>query len=263
MKISIITVSYNSAETLRDIIESILHQTHKDIDYIVIDGASSDGSVELLREYEPKFDGRMRWVSEPDKGLYDAMNKGIRAASGDFVLFLNADDVFADYDVLSDVAEFIGLHPEADVIYGNSVQVFEYGSYQVRPGQAYLNHKMCISHQATFVRTELLRSHPFDTRFRYAADFEQLSHFYLSGAKFVHFDRDIAQVEMRGGTTFDHQIESANELYDIIASRGVDIEKERRSQLRRKRLVRFFKRYTPKFISYPLLRFLAERHKAL
>ncbi|MCR5276676.1 MAG: glycosyltransferase [Bacteroidales bacterium] len=259
-KISVVTVSYNTVHVIARTLESVLSQTYGNTEYIVIDGASTDGAAELIRSYADRID---HFVSEPDKGLYDAMNKGIRAASGDFVLFLNADDVFADYDVLGDVAEFIGLHPEADVIYGNSVQVFEYGSYQVRPGQAYLNHKMCISHQATFVRTELLRSHPFDTRFRYAADFEQLSHFYLSGAKFVHFDRDIAHVEMRGGTTFDHQIESANELYDIIASRGVDIEKERRSQLRRKRLVRFFKRYTPKFISYPLLRFLAERHKAL
>lgn len=77
MKISIITVTYNSARTVRDTMESMLRQSYADYEYIVVDGASKDNTVDIVREYEPRFEGRMRWISEPDKGIYDAMNKGL------------------------------------------------------------------------------------------------------------------------------------------------------------------------------------------
>ena len=80
MTISIITATYNSAKTVRDTFESVLGQTYKDIEYIVVDGASKDETVAIIKEYEPRFEGRMRWVSEPDKGIYDAMNKGLQMA---------------------------------------------------------------------------------------------------------------------------------------------------------------------------------------
>ena len=94
MKISIITTTYNSGAALRDTIRSILSQTYQDIEYIVVDGASTDDTLTIIQEYEPQFDGRMRWVSEKDNGLYDAMNKGIRMATGDVVGILNSDDFF-------------------------------------------------------------------------------------------------------------------------------------------------------------------------
>lgn len=104
MKISIITTTYNSGATLRDTIRSILSQTYQDIEYIVVDGASTDDTLTIIQEYEPQFDGRMRWVSEKDNGLYDAMNKGIRMATGDVVGILNSDDFFTSPDVLERVA---------------------------------------------------------------------------------------------------------------------------------------------------------------
>ena len=85
MKISLITVTYNSALTLRDTIESVLRQDYDDVEYIVVDGASKDDTVKILREFEPRFEGRMKWISEKDHGLYDAMNKGICMATGDVV----------------------------------------------------------------------------------------------------------------------------------------------------------------------------------
>lgn len=105
MKISIVTVSYNSAKTIRDTIESVLSQTYPDIEYIVVDGKSKDNTVDIIKGYESKFAGRMRWVSESDKGLYDAMNKGIRMASGDVVGIINSDDFYHDKDVIKKVAE--------------------------------------------------------------------------------------------------------------------------------------------------------------
>ena len=83
MVISIITATYNSAKTLHDTFRSVLLQNYTNYEYIVIDGGSKDGTVDIIRAYEPLFDGRMKWISEPDKGIYDAMNKGIRKATGD------------------------------------------------------------------------------------------------------------------------------------------------------------------------------------
>lgn len=92
MTISIITATYNSASTVRDTFESILSQTYHDIEYIVVDGASTDGTVDIIRAYEPRFKGRMHWLSESDRSLYDAMNKGISMATGDVIGILNSDD---------------------------------------------------------------------------------------------------------------------------------------------------------------------------
>ena len=103
MKISIITVCYNSAATIRDTIESVLNQTYSDIEYIVVDGNSKDGTVSIIKECELKFNGKMKWLSEPDKGLYDAMNKGIQMATGDIVGILNSDDIFFDSKTLEKI----------------------------------------------------------------------------------------------------------------------------------------------------------------
>lgn len=101
MTISLITVTYNSGNTLFSTLQSVLSQTHLDIEYIIVDGVSKDHTIDVLKEYEPKFNGRLRWISEPDKGLYDAMNKGIRMATGDVVGILNSDDFFTGKDVLA------------------------------------------------------------------------------------------------------------------------------------------------------------------
>jgi len=104
MKISIITVTYNSSATVRDTIESVLSQNYTDIEYIVVDGLSKDNTVDIIKEYEPKFKGRMRWLSEKDCGLYDAMNKGIRMATGDVVGIINSDDFYHKNDVIAQIA---------------------------------------------------------------------------------------------------------------------------------------------------------------
>ena len=94
LKITIITASFNSGKTLRDTIESVLGQTYIDFEHLIIDGGSKDDTLEIIKEYEPRYKGRLRWISEPDKGLYDAMNKGIRMATGEVVGILNSDDFY-------------------------------------------------------------------------------------------------------------------------------------------------------------------------
>ena len=101
MKISIITVTFNSSATVRDTIESVLKQEYKDYEYLVIDGGSKDNTVDIIKEYESKFEGRMRWLSETDKGMYDGINKGIRMATGDVVGIINSDDFYHRTDIFS------------------------------------------------------------------------------------------------------------------------------------------------------------------
>lgn len=261
--ITVVTVCYNASTVIEKTIRSVVSQSYGKLEYLIVDGASKDGTMAVVERFRESIEQRGRIVSEPDKGLYDAMNKGIRLASGDWVLFMNADDVFVDENTVADAAAFIEEHPEAEVVFGNTEHQFEHGTYTIRSTEPYRDHKLTFCHQSVFVRTEVLRSHPFDTRYRYAADYEQLSHFYLEGRRFAHLDRTIARMEMRGGTTYDNSIASAEELYSIIASRGVDIEHERRKMIRHKKMVRWFKKVVPGFLARPALRLVAKLHKPM
>ena len=104
MKISIITATYNSEATIADTINSVLSQDYSDIEYLVIDGGSSDATLDIVKANASRFGGRLRWISENDHGIYDAMNKGIRMATGDIVGILNSDDYYTSNDVLSTYA---------------------------------------------------------------------------------------------------------------------------------------------------------------
>ncbi len=105
MKISIITVTYNNSTTIQDTIESVLKQTYSDIEYIIVDGKSADDTLSIINKYEPKFNGRLSWISEKDKGMYDAMNKGIKMATGDVIGIINSDDFYHRNDVIAEIAK--------------------------------------------------------------------------------------------------------------------------------------------------------------
>lgn len=118
MKISIITATYNSAQTLGYTIESVIRQTYPDIEYIIVDGASTDDTQQIVKRYEPQLRGKMKWLSEKDHGIYDAMNKGIQMATGDIVGILNSDDYFTSDDIIEQMAS--AFHDESiDAVYGD------------------------------------------------------------------------------------------------------------------------------------------------
>ena len=259
-RITIVTVSYNAKDVIEKTLISVVGQTYPGLDYVVIDGGSTDGTQAIVEKYTSRI---AFFVSEPDGGIFQGMNKGIEHAQGNYLLFMNAGDVFADELVLEDVAAFIREHPEADVVYGDTLHVREYGSYPVRGDAERLTRAMSVSHQATFVRTDLLRAHPFETQYRYAADYEQISSFYLEGRRFLHLDRTVAVIEMQDGTTYRHYLESVNELYDIIEARGEDISRERKSQIRRKKIIRTIRNLIPKKLRNPFFRWLAKHYKVL
>lgn len=116
--ISIITATYNSAETINDTIKSVLCQTNKVFEYIIVDGGSTDETIDIVKSYESEFSGRLKWVSEKDKGIYDAMNKGIKMASGDIIGILNSDDYYTSDDILQTIADAFKCQ-NVDAIYGD------------------------------------------------------------------------------------------------------------------------------------------------
>lgn len=108
MKISIITVCYNSDKTIRDTLDSVLKQNYKNYEYIIIDGKSTDNTLKIIKDYEKKFNGKLKVISEKDNGLYDAMNKGIKKSKGDIIGIINSDDILANNNVFENVVKNIG-----------------------------------------------------------------------------------------------------------------------------------------------------------
>lgn len=181
MKISIITATYNSGSTVRDTIESVLAQTYTDIEHIIVDGASKDDTMAIVKEYEPKYNGRLRYVSERDKGLYDAMNKGIAMATGDIVGILNSDDFYTSNEVLERLA--IELSDSSiDAVYGDihfvngdnlNKCVRRYSSAGFRPWKMRMG--WMPAHPSFYCRREVYQKYGgFDTTLSVAADFENL-----------------------------------------------------------------------------------------
>lgn len=119
MKISVVTVTFNSGETVRDTIESVLIQEYSNYEYLVIDGGSKDDTVDIIKEYEPKFGGRMKWISERDKGMYDGINKGIRMATGDVVGIINSDDFYHRTDIFDIINKSFEENKDIKAIYGD------------------------------------------------------------------------------------------------------------------------------------------------
>ena len=181
MTISIITATYNSGQTLTDTLESVLRQSYTDIDYVIVDGGSKDNTLDIIRRYEPRFEGRMRWISEPDKGIYDAMNKGIRMATGDIVGLLNSDDFYTSNDVLEHVAKALS-DSNVDAIYGDIHYVNDddlthcvryYSSRAFSRGLMRLG--FMPAHPSFYCRRTIYEKYGlFDTSLRVAADFENL-----------------------------------------------------------------------------------------
>ncbi len=209
MKISIITAAYNSGATLRDTMKSVLAQDYQDWEHIIVDGASSDNSLEIIREMEPLYKGRMKWISEPDKGIYDAMNKGIAMATGDVIGILNSDDFFSAPDVLSSIASVL-KDPSIEAVYGDIHYVHPenlkkcvryYSSSRFVPWQMKLG--FMPAHPSFYCRRDVYVKYGlFDISFQIAADFEQLLRLlYLHKIHTRYIPRDFVTMRIGGAST--------------------------------------------------------------
>lgn len=207
MTISIITATYNSERTIRDTLESVLFQTLTDYEYIVVDGESKDSTLDILQEYEPKFNGRMHWVSERDKGIYDAMNKGFQRASGDILVLINSDDLFARPDALELVASEFEKHPEADCVYANLYYVSQNNINNIvrvwKTGeQKPMRYGWLPAHPTFYVKRKCYEKYGyFNLNFPLAADFELMLRF-VEGHRIKLAYLPVYLVKMRlGGAT--------------------------------------------------------------
>lgn len=182
MKISIVTITYNAEAVLQRTLDSVSSQTYRDIEHLIIDGASKDGTMDLVSRYKVRdLPYEVRAVSEPDKGIYDAMNKGLRLATGEYIVFLNAGDTLHDEKTLDMVAS--SLQPAANsqqpaVIYGDTNMVDDEGHFlrkrhlSVPDNLTWRSFKqgMLVCHQAFYARLDIARDIPYDLQYRHSAD---------------------------------------------------------------------------------------------
>ena len=209
MRISVITATYNSGRTIGDTLESVLRQTYSDVELIVVDGASRDDTMDVVRRYEPRFGGRLHWTSEPDRGIYDAMNKGIARATGDVIGILNSDDFYTSDTVLERVAEAMA-GGDVDAVYGDIHYVRDgdlrrcvryYSSQPFRRWMMRLG--FMPAHPSFYCRREVYeRCGTFDTTYRVAADFENLLRLiYVNHIKTRYLPVDFVTMRTGGAST--------------------------------------------------------------
>lgn len=199
--LSIITVCYNSEKTIQDTLESVLGQSFQDYEYLLIDGASQDGTVGIIQKYEPCFKGRMHWISEPDGGIYEAMNKGLDRAVGEYVGIINSDDrylpgAFAKVHELADTSA-----EKPDVIFSDMDYVNAEGCVvrSVVGDVSKLWKGMFVNHPTCFVSREAYERHGhFDTRFRIVADYDLMQRIAHEGGRFLKSDVKLAEFHTGG-----------------------------------------------------------------
>lgn len=187
VNVSIVTICFNAAAEIVLTLESVLAQNYKNFEYIIKDGASQDDTVSIINSYIPKFQEKgiaVKFLTESDKGIYDAMNTGVTMCSGTWINFMNAGDCFYSASVLSEIFENKD-YSDSSILYGDCAE-FEYNRfYLFQKNYEGITSVMPFSHQATFAKRELLLEKPFNLNFRYSADYDFLLNAYDSKLKFT------------------------------------------------------------------------------
>lgn len=202
LQMSLITVCFNSEKTIQQTIESVLAQDNNNIEYIIIDGGSSDKTVDIIKTYESKI---AYWVSEPDLGLYDAMNKGIDKANGDIIGIINSDDWYVSNDVIKKVIDAFEKN-DIDIVHGNLIYVNELQNekFRVLPDLALDNiyRELVINHPTCFVKKDIYkRLGKFDLKYRITADYEFVLRCYANGSRFFYLNKDMVYFRYGGIST--------------------------------------------------------------
>lgn len=200
MKLSIITINYNNCEGLRKTIESVVNQTWKEFEWIIVDGGSTDGSRELIEETAKSCINISYWCSESDKGVYNAMNKGISHTCGDYLCFLNSGDIFYESCTLEHVfySELI-----ADVVYGDWMRVFPNGETTIAHSPQKITIPLlfqdnCICHQAMFIKGTILKEEGYDEHYKILADWARWLKMACQGKSFQRLPIIICQFMIGG-----------------------------------------------------------------
>ncbi len=236
-RFTIITVTYNAAEVVKRTLDSVLSQTYEEVEHLIIDGASTDATLSLVEDYKRRSDAsdtghKVIVKSEPDEGIYDAMNKGLTQALGDYIVFMNAGDFFPQTHTLEEIAHCCHLNEMTfesmpAVLYGNTNIVDGEGHY-LRPRRLQppttltwrsFRHGMLVCHQAFYARTDLAKNLHYDTRYRYSADIDWCIRVMREGERaglsLYNINKVVACYTEEGATTKHHQ-ESLRERFRIM-----------------------------------------------
>jgi glycosyltransferase involved in cell wall biosynthesis len=211
-KISIITVVYNGVEFLEETIKSIINQTYKNIEYIIIDGGSTDGTIDIIKKYEDKID---YWISEKDEGIYDAMNKGIDKVSGGWINFMNAGDSFYNNKVLQKIFIENSLN-DIDIVYGNHKVIYPNKTRIAKAGNIkniWKGSQFC--HQSVFVSSCIHKKYKFNLYNRIGADFELFYTLYKQNKNFKYINLIIANYTA-GGLSDMQRIDAIVGMWNVV-----------------------------------------------
>lgn len=218
IKISVITITYNSQRTIESTLKSVLSQSYPNLEYIIIDGGSKDSTLDIIERYRDQLSCV---ISEPDNGIADAFNKGLRIATGDLIGIINSDDLLLP-DSLSILASF--YDDETDVYRGNTIIWNENSQFRCReiPSMTFplVPYTIHVAHPSTFVKRDAYRKYGlFDVDFRYIMDLELLCRFYRLGATFKYVDADLAEFRI-GGVTSNSITKKKDDLFLLIKKNG-------------------------------------------
>ena len=222
MLFSIITVCFNSAKTIRETFDSVLSQSCKDYEYLVIDGASTDGTLDIIKGYEPKCDGRMHWISEPDNGIYDAVRKGFAMAKGDVFAWIGSDDVYMP-NAFANIKKVFESYPEVQWATGEQCHILDDGTLcNANYSRKFTYRDFClktafwVQQESTFWRKELWeKCNDSFGNYRYAGDYSLWLHF-SKHTQLYTLPLLLAAFHLRAGQTSQvHMAEYMAEVDDI------------------------------------------------
>jgi glycosyltransferase involved in cell wall biosynthesis len=213
--LSVITIVYNNVNDIERTMLSVLNQTYQSIEYIVVDGSSTDGTLDIIKKYESRI---AKFISEKDEGIYDAMNKGLELATGDYVLFMNSGDEFYDDDT---VAAVFASAADADIYYGETEMIDGTGQnlgqrrHKAPKQFTWRDFKfgMSVSHQAIYIKRELIE--PYDRRYELSADIDWIIRAAKKAKKIVNVNRYVAKYLVGGMSKARHR-QSLTERFDIM-----------------------------------------------
>ena len=214
--LSVITVCYNAEEDIHKTLESIISQTANEFEYIIVDGKSTDNTVEIINNYIGDIEKKgikVKLISEKDKGVYDAMNKGIKNASGQWIEFLNAGDEYCNETVLEDIIHHL-TETQADVIYGDYYSVSDDLKQLHICDHTHLKKDMTLGHESCFIRRNVHKQFLYDLNYKIASDYNSLLRIYLHDFTFQHVDTQVIKFYTNGISSI-HKADAYREVHFI------------------------------------------------
>lgn len=219
-KVSIITITYNAEKTLENTINSVISQNYTNIEYIIIDGGSTDKTIDIIKKYQEKIS---YWISEPDRGIYDAMNKGIKFAHGEWINFMNSGDKFFDSNVLSKIFND-PISNKYSCVFGNTIFLYNNGkSIEVKYGDRSIHRIMPSCHQSIFCKSDVLKSYPFNLKYKLAADLDFFNNLKNNNHKYKYINTIVSVYDASEGISSINKEKLKTEVKTILNFSSIKI----------------------------------------